>query len=177
MRRGKLEARIGFNLFRQPVGPGDVIAQHLLDALASEIAHQEPQLERAETPAQRHAVVHQVELARVVGGVEILRGERKRTAENVRIARVEGAQVHRSKHPLVRIDHQRVRALGAGEDVLVLGEDSSDAGVSGVDVQPEIVARSHVGDRRDGIDAGGRRCAHGRHHAERAQSGSKVFLD
>ena len=53
----------------------DVRAQQGLKALAPEVAHHKPKLQRAETMAERDAVIHQVVRPRIVMGLQVVRRE------------------------------------------------------------------------------------------------------
>ena len=105
--------------------------------------------------AERHAVIHEVNGARIAGGPQILRHQRKCLPQNIGPAGVEHAGIDRGEHPLVRVHHQRVRPLGSAQNVFVLGKNRGAAGVGGVNVQPESVLLADFDDFGDRVDTGG----------------------
>ena len=68
------------------------------------------------------------------------------------IAHIVDRAVERRAEPLVRVDHERVRALDALPHPAAFGQDHRAARHRGVDMQPDSVAPRDLGDRRDRID-------------------------
>ena len=131
----------------------DLFANDLREALTAVIAQHEPELERAETAAERNAVIHQVQAA--VGGSQDFRHKGKGLPQSSRAAAVENAAIDRHHQPFVRIEYERIGAIAAIENPAVFGHDRGRAGVGCVNVQPEAFALRDIGDGGDGIDAGG----------------------
>lgn len=77
----------------------------------------------------------------------------------------------------MRVEHERVSALGAIKNVAQLWNDCGGACVSGIDMEPEPLALAQFSDRRYGIDARRRGRADGGDHAEGQVAGSPIFLD
>src|SRR5436309_6888289 len=72
-RSGDLEAGIGFDQAAKQAGEPHVLAEPGRDAFRAEGPDHHPQLERAESAAEAHAVVHQVRGRGVLGRLEVLR--------------------------------------------------------------------------------------------------------
>src|SRR5579864_6184974 len=166
--RHTLEAAVGIHLARQFLGPRDLVADDLDDAFAAVVAEHEPELQRAKAPAQGYPIIHKVDRARVLGGPEVFRHQRKGAPQDFRTPRIQHADVNGREQPFVRIGDQRIGALAAIENMLEFRRDGGGARVGGVDVQPELVTRGDIGHGLHWIDAGGRRSANRRHYAERA---------
>ena len=79
------------------------------------------------------------------------------------IAIEERGAVERREEPLVRIDHERVGSLDAGEPCGELGHAEGGAAVGGVDVEPHVAAGAHVrhaGEVVDDATVGGTGAGH-----------------
>ena len=119
-----------------------------------------PELEGAEAAAELHPGVHQIPHGRLLGRLQqVLRREREGLAQHVHPPAVERAEVDRREEPLVRVDHERVGAFCACQQVPMRRQQPGHATVRGVHVQPEAFALADVGDGRHRIDAGRRRRA------------------
>jgi hypothetical protein len=77
----------------------------------------------------------------------------------------------------VGIDHERVRPVAPIENVTHFRQNACCSRVRGVDVQPELFARTDVSDRGNGIDGGRRRRADGSHDRQGDHSGFFIRRD
>ena len=119
--------------------------------LGAEVPHDHPELQRAEPPPELDAGVHQILHARVpFARLEVLGRQRERLAEHIHPPAIEHAQVERREQPLVRVDHDRVGLLRRRAGSIRPGHHRGDAGISGVDVQPDVLARADRGDLSTG---------------------------
>ena len=149
-RRDALEALVGIHPSGEFAGELHVAAEELHHALTSEVAQDEPELESAEAMAEGHAIVHQMHGARVFAGAQVFGHQRESLAQNLRLAGVEGAEVHRGHQPFVRIGDDGVGALDAREMFGALGQQGAGSGIGAIDVQPEAELfgqRGALGDR------------------------------
>ena len=70
---------------------------------------------------------------------QVVGRQRERRSHHIHAPAVERAQIERREQPLVRVDDQRVRALGAVEHVRVRRQHRRGAAVRRVDVQPHAL--------------------------------------
>ena len=122
-------------------------------------AEHEPELERPEPAAQRDLPVAVVDDGAGVGrGVaQVLRQDRQGAGEGGPVGDPEERRVEAGEQPLVRVGGVAVGPLDAGLQRPQFGDDGADAGVGGVDVQPDAVLladRAELGER---VDRGRRR--------------------
>ena len=96
------------------LGQRDPAADRLAERRQPEDADRQPQLQRPRPARELHGAVAEVDLAaQHVAQVGAL--ERERPLEQVRLAHEQAADLVRLEQPLVRVEHQRVGALEAGE--------------------------------------------------------------
>ena len=172
-RREPLPVRLGLDPRGELAAPAAVLADPRRHPLGAEAADQDPELERAEAAAELDPVLVEVVDLALVAACEVLRHEAERVAERLGLPEQQQRGVERREHPLVRVDHDRVGALPAGEQAAVLGGERHRAAVGGVDVQPEPLALADLRDRVGGIDARRRRRAQRRDDAERPPAGPR----
>ena len=98
-------------------------------------------------------------------------------SSSVAVADEHAADLVRLEQPLVRVEHERVGAIEAGQrGASGVGERRGRA-VGAVDVQPDAVLGAQVGERRQRVDRAGRGRAGGGRDAERHAPGGAVCVD
>ena len=85
-------------------------------------------------------------------GAKVTRARRHDADEVFDVADVVERAIEGGAEPLVRIEDERVGAFDAVPQPAALGQDHRGTGHGGVDVKPQLVARSDVGDGRDRIE-------------------------
>src|SRR5215204_1601660 len=98
-----------------------MLADAIDQAFTAEIAHYEPELQRAKTSPELNAVVHSVFHATLVTRFQILWDERERFLHLTQIPAIKDRKIERREQPLVRISHDRVSTRAAFEVMLELG--------------------------------------------------------
>lgn len=165
-REDGVQVRARGNLGLELLGQHDAVADVGLQARYAVGAHDEPQLQRAESAAQRDlpvAVVgDEVAIAELVAQVGRLDAQRR--DEVAAAADPDGGAVKGGEHPLVRVEVERVEAAKVRGQRLVLVEQQRGAGVGGVDVHPDFAVAGGLvvgegvrdaGKVVDGADVGG----------------------
>lgn len=135
---------------------GHAVANVRLQAAYAVAAQDEPQLERAEAPAEWDLPVSVVgdelvvrELVAQVRRLDAQRGDEVGAGAHKR-----RAAVKRGEHPLVRVEVERVEVHERRGDVLVLREEERRAGVGGVDVDEQLRLAGGDAALEDARDAG-----------------------
>jgi hypothetical protein len=153
-RRQALEVGMRVHPRRKLLREPDVFGDAIPDAAGAEGAEDHPEFQRPETAAQLDARVHEVfHRPRLRRPQDVLGRQREGRTQNVHSAAVEHTDIDRREQPLVRVHDQRIRALGALQDVGVRRQDRRHACIGGVYVQPELLALADIGDVRHRIDA------------------------
>ena len=67
-----LKLRMRVHQRREIFGPLNMRTNHVLNALTAKVAHYKPQLQRAETMAERNAIIHQVVCAWIILCLQII---------------------------------------------------------------------------------------------------------
>ena len=93
--------------------------------------------------------------------------ERERALEQPGLADEDGADLVRLEEPLVRVEHERVGALDAGEEIRL--DEPGGRAVRAVDVEPQVLAVAQVGEIVERIDGAGAGRAGRADDAERRQ--------
>ena len=134
----------------------NVLADTRRHPVRAEVAELEPQLQRTEATAELDAVLVVVVRLPLLAYPQVLRHQAQRLAERLRPPEEQQRGVERRGHPLVRIDHDRVRTLPAPKQRSQLGRQRRRPAVRGIHVEPKPLAGADVGDRVDRVDAGRR---------------------
>lgn len=124
-------------------------------ALAPIGAHDVPEFERAEAAAELDAIVHEVDGLRVFGSGEVSGAERDAAAQDIGEARIEDAQIEADLQPLMRIQDDGMGALDAIEEMTEFRKDRGATTIGGVDMKPDAVTFSDIGDGGNRFDSGG----------------------
>src|SRR6266446_5713272 len=91
---------------------------HTLDA---EVAHYEPELQRAKPTSKLRPVIHEVLDLFTLPRPQVLRYQAESAAKHVHFSAVQHAKIERNKQTLVRVHHQRVGAVGSFQNPSHLG--------------------------------------------------------
>src|SRR5262249_5791941 len=158
-------------------GHGYVLADSSCKPLNSEIAHHEPQLDRAEAPPELRSVIHEVLDLVGITSAQVLRYKAECLTKHVHSLAEEHAQINRNEQPFVRVHHDRICVLASVENPLHLRYDRRRSRVSRVDMKPQILTSTNLRDLRDRIDAGRRGGPNRRDDAEGAPSIRAVFFN
>src|SRR3954468_21686728 len=169
-RRDDLPIRIGMHPVGELSREGAVWADAGGAPLRSEATNDHPQLERTEAAAELHAVIHEVDHRLALGGHEVFVHERERLLEHVGSGREERRAIKRGEEPLVRIDDEGIGVIDAIEDVSHLRHDRGNAAIGTVDMDPDRLATTDLGNGGDWIDARGARRADGGDAGERQEA-------
>ena len=151
-----------------------VVRDRGLEGVEAEDAQREPQLQRAGAAGELRAALAQLDHAGVavaqVGAVE-----RERVLQQARVADQHGADLVGLEEPLVRVQHEAVGALDAGQQVLAARREAGGRAVGAVDVEPQALALRRASARScERIDAAGARRPGGADEQERPQAGLAV---
>ena len=136
------------------------VGAHALHAVG---ADDEPDLEAAEAPAQRDLPVAVVghEAALAVGVAQVGGRDGEGVDEVLALPDVEEGGVEVGEEPFVHVCVEGVEGGEGGGVVFVLGEDEGDAGVGGVDVDPDGgVGGGDGGDGGEVVYCAGGGCAY-----------------
>ena len=136
------KAKMFTNAGRQPFAP--------------EGAPDHPGLERAETAAKLHPVIHVIDLGTDRIPPQIFGHESEDAAEPLNLPNEKGAKVERYEKHLVRVDHQRIGVIPTGFHPRAFGEQGESAAISSVDVQPKPVLDTNGRNFGNRIHAGRR---------------------
>src|SRR5471032_1488141 len=177
VRRGNFKTRVGGDFPGQVLRHADVAAHHLCQAFAAEPAQDEPELQGAEAPTERHAVIHQVDGAGVLLSPQIFGDQGEGAAQHIGAGGVKNAAIHGCGKPLVWVGDEAVGAVAAFKRPAELGRQGGGTGVGGVYVQPDVVLTAEVRDGGNGIDAGGGSGPDSGGDAAGAAARGKVALD
>ena len=129
-------------------GQAEVLGQHLAQAAGAEEAQHHPDLQGPEGARHLGAVLEVVEPVVGLEAAPQVRGrDGERAAQALAVADQEDAAVVGHAQPLVGVEGQGVRALQAAEEGARLGKAGRQQAAGPVAVQPDAVARAHVGDR------------------------------
>ena len=141
--------------------------QLFLQCFHPEAAQHKPQLERPETPAQRHAPVAIIVYLSLVGRAEVFRHDLQCPQKRIFIFYKIGRAVEVGEQPLVRIENKAVGLPDPFDHPAVFRQDQGGARKRGIDMQPDVVSGTECGDLFQRIDGRGPRGAQGSYHANR----------
>ena len=153
-----------------------IIVLHGRDAVG---AQREPQLQRAEPPAERHLPVAVVDRRAGLGRrrAQVLGQDAQRPEQGPTVGRVEQVAVEDHAHPLVRVGAVAVGQLQPVVDPALLGHQRTDPAHRRVDVQPHALATGDHADRLGRVEGHRRRRPARRAHPERDEPGGAVGGD
>ena len=137
-----------------------------LERVEAEDAQRQPELERARAAGELRAALAELDDA-AAGVAQVGAVERERVLEQAGLADEHGADLVGLEEPLVRVEHERVGALDAGEEVRL--REAGGRAVGAVDVEPQALAVGEVGEVVERVDGAGARRAGG---ADDARTGS-----
>ncbi len=164
----------------EPLRVREVAPEARLQARDAGVEQVEPQLERAETAAERDVPVAEVADRAVRFRPQVARVRAHHADQMLRVAHVICAVVEAHAHPLVRVEDQAVGALDAVPERAALGQHHRRPGERRVDVQPQAVLARELGDPGERVDCRRPRRAdrgddRARHAACRAIGGDRVL--
>lgn len=173
-RRENAPISLRSNYFCQPLGVCEVAAQPHPDGLDPLQPEMEPQLQGPEAAPQRDPpvlVLHDI----VIGARAQIGGSARHAGhEVIDIADIEQRAVEDGPEPLVRVPHDRVGAVDAGEEVAHLGQDHRGARHRRVDVHPRAMPGGDLDDLGHGVEGGGAGRAEGRDHGRGPAPGGDI---
>src|SRR5579884_482734 len=180
-RRGShaLEVRRFVHPLRDKLAQANVFANAGGQALLAKVAHHHPELERAETAAQRGAIIHQVGnfIAHTLGVAQVFRYQTEGGFDHIGLACVEDATIDGGKEPFVRVDDQAIGTLAACQHRTHLWRNSGRTAIGPINVQPEAIAFADIGELRHRVYAGSGSGANGGHDGERAVALGDILLN
>ena len=149
--------------------PADVMAQ----AFYAVVAYDEPELQRPETPAQRHLPVAVIYDGARLGGLiaEVFGQDAECLDERGAVGDVEAVAVEVGEHPLMRVKAVGVSQLQAVVDVPEFGAQSRSAAHGAIHVQPEAVLAAEAAQFGERVEAIGGSGANGGRDKARLQAG------
>lgn len=119
--------------------PANVFLQ-AADAVAPQ---HEPQLQRSETPAQRHTPMSVVDRCVVVTVLQVERVDDQRRRQQVSVSDPQKGAVEAGEHHLIGICVDRIGELDPGQVILMLRAKEGAAGVRRVHMEPYTRELSH----------------------------------
>ena len=121
-----------------------ICSRILQSNLPPEIAHHEPEFQRAKTPTELNAVIHLIRDG--FGNFQIFRHKRKCLFEQIQIFDIQNRKIKRREKPFVRIRDNRIGAFRAFKMKLQFRQNHRASGISRVNVQKNIFAFANIGD-------------------------------
>src|SRR3954463_14885741 len=161
----------------QLFGPSHVITDHLAQSLQPVGAQQEPDLQRAETTAERHAPFGVVDDAVMSMRLEKLGMNGKRPHQAVGVTQKVSGAVEVRAEPFVRIENNGIRLLDACPEMPEFRTDHRRSRPGRVDMNIEAMTSGHLANGRDIVRASDAGAADACHDAGRQQPGFAVRND
>ena len=150
------------DLRREPTRVRQVAPEPRTDRLHALLAQRQPDLEGTETPAERDAPVAIVTHLRVHWRLQVTRSGGHDAHQVFRVTDQVQRAVERHRHPLVRIDDDRIGAFDTLPIVTAFRQQHRRAAHGAIDVQPDPFSPRNRCERRDRIHRGGGGRAGGR---------------
>src|SRR3954465_5345798 len=133
------------------LGQRDPAAHRLAERGQAEDADRQPQLQRARPARELHRAVAEVDLA-AHHIAQVVALQRERPLEQPGLPPEQAADLIGLKEPLVRVEHERIGALEAGEQRPGGRPERRGRAVGAVHVQPEVLLGAQVGQRVQRVD-------------------------
>src|SRR5882724_3157662 len=120
-RREPLEVIALINTTGELASQRDLKPKAILQTLDAEVAHYEPELQRAKPASKLRPVVHEVLDLFTLPRTQVLRYQAESAAKHVHFSTVKHAKIDRNEQTLMRVHHQRVGAVASFQNPSHLG--------------------------------------------------------